>query len=472
MTTTPGQCFRAVPHGPHVWNAAGPPAESRRSCPGLLPEGVRPPQEPTAASAGDVDPRGLLTPNEHQAVELAGRVACLLDAIAEDGPARAGDLAELCAAVHVIQNGVLAQAAARAYPDRYRLMGASPVQATAEAEPWNLERDGVTKPGLTGDSTADLDRLARWSRMPEYPCPQAAWQRQHSAHAWRPEWSATPVRCAGHPADAEERDDVVDAEVLEAERPQPPYLDLERGPAPDAFVVATPRGVLPLRCPSCNALEAMGGERPCPDLWHAAARDLDPDPIDWHDVCERASAVAEGAGAPADATLPEQVEWLAHRLHGPTLRIPNVAGDPYELTVANMTVDDYDLRQLAAALRRAAIDAQANGGTRVTVPAWALGRVADRAHGTTVLNVLVTETGDRTTPAGTLATLRGIDWEQWDRVQLDRRGVEHVLEQADDRELAAGDVFYHRPEGVHYTVVLTTEGEPTLRAAKVGEIGG
>lgn len=42
--------------------------------------------------------------------------------------------------------------------------------------------------------------------------------------------------------------------------------------------------------------------------------------IDWRGVVDRASAVAVGAGAPDDATLPEQVEWLAHELHGPTLR--------------------------------------------------------------------------------------------------------------------------------------------------------
>jgi hypothetical protein len=40
-----------------------------------------------------------------------------------DGPTRAADLAELTAAIHVIQRAVMAQAAARAYPGQYRPLG-------------------------------------------------------------------------------------------------------------------------------------------------------------------------------------------------------------------------------------------------------------------------------------------------------------------------------------------------------------
>lgn len=65
----------------------------------------------------------LLTEDEHAAVALAADLARALTRIPRWGPTRDGDLAELMAAVHTIQNAVLAQAAARAYPDRYRLLG-------------------------------------------------------------------------------------------------------------------------------------------------------------------------------------------------------------------------------------------------------------------------------------------------------------------------------------------------------------
>jgi hypothetical protein len=65
-----------------------------------------------------------LTQAEQDAIDLAGR---LYTRIAEDvaghGPTRDADLAEICAAVHVIQHAVMAQAAARAYPGAYRLLG-------------------------------------------------------------------------------------------------------------------------------------------------------------------------------------------------------------------------------------------------------------------------------------------------------------------------------------------------------------
>lgn len=65
----------------------------------------------------------FLTPAEHQAVDLTGQLWNLLVSIVGDDPARKGDLRELSVHVHGIQNAVLAQAAARAYPGRYRLLG-------------------------------------------------------------------------------------------------------------------------------------------------------------------------------------------------------------------------------------------------------------------------------------------------------------------------------------------------------------
>lgn len=56
--------------------------------------------------------------------ELAD-VAQSFSSVIAHGPTRAADLAEMGVHVHALQNMVLAQSAARVYPDRYRLMGAT-----------------------------------------------------------------------------------------------------------------------------------------------------------------------------------------------------------------------------------------------------------------------------------------------------------------------------------------------------------
>lgn len=67
---------------------------------------------------------GYLTEHERIAVRLAGQLSTYIaEKVCGHGPARDQDIAELEAAVHVIQRMVLAQAAARAYPDQLRLLG-------------------------------------------------------------------------------------------------------------------------------------------------------------------------------------------------------------------------------------------------------------------------------------------------------------------------------------------------------------
>ena len=66
---------------------------------------------------------GLLTPLEHDAVAMAGDLWGLLCAITIDGPSRTADLQELIHHIHAIQHTVMAQAAARAYPELYRPLG-------------------------------------------------------------------------------------------------------------------------------------------------------------------------------------------------------------------------------------------------------------------------------------------------------------------------------------------------------------
>lgn len=69
----------------------------------------------------------LMTDTEHRAMDLTAQLWNLLAGqVIANGPAGPGDRAELAAAVHTIQRMVLGQAAARAYPDRYRLLGGWP----------------------------------------------------------------------------------------------------------------------------------------------------------------------------------------------------------------------------------------------------------------------------------------------------------------------------------------------------------
>lgn len=64
-----------------------------------------------------------LTPEEHTAIEKAGELWGDLCHIVGDGETRDADLAELIVHIHAIQHAVMAHAAARAYPTRYRLLG-------------------------------------------------------------------------------------------------------------------------------------------------------------------------------------------------------------------------------------------------------------------------------------------------------------------------------------------------------------
>ena len=71
----------------------------------------------------------MLTDLEHRAMRLTGELADVLTRVVMGDGASVipdvarSDLQELKQHLHGIQNAVLAQAAARAYPDSYRLMG-------------------------------------------------------------------------------------------------------------------------------------------------------------------------------------------------------------------------------------------------------------------------------------------------------------------------------------------------------------
>ena len=70
-----------------------------------------------------MSPKSLLTEKERAAIQRAGELYQLLEEIVAVDRNRWHDLAELAAHVHAIQHAVMAQAAARAYPDLYRLLG-------------------------------------------------------------------------------------------------------------------------------------------------------------------------------------------------------------------------------------------------------------------------------------------------------------------------------------------------------------
>lgn len=66
---------------------------------------------------------GPLTPLEQEAIGLTADLHSLMLRIIGAGPARAGDVAEAVTLIHGLQHMVLAQAAARSYPQYYRLLG-------------------------------------------------------------------------------------------------------------------------------------------------------------------------------------------------------------------------------------------------------------------------------------------------------------------------------------------------------------
>jgi len=72
-----------------------------------------------------------LTAEEHRVMDLTAELANTLGRIVGDGETRLADLGELVGHVHAIQWAILAQAAGRIWPERYRTLG----ETIAAAEP-------------------------------------------------------------------------------------------------------------------------------------------------------------------------------------------------------------------------------------------------------------------------------------------------------------------------------------------------
>jgi len=64
-----------------------------------------------------------LAEQEVKALDLTGQLADVVSEIVHHGPTRHMDLTEILGHIHAIQNAILAQLAARQYPDNYRLLG-------------------------------------------------------------------------------------------------------------------------------------------------------------------------------------------------------------------------------------------------------------------------------------------------------------------------------------------------------------
>lgn len=64
-----------------------------------------------------------LTDDELWALDLTGELANLCRRIIGDGPTSVGDWNEMAERIHAIQHTLMAQAAARCHPGRFRLLG-------------------------------------------------------------------------------------------------------------------------------------------------------------------------------------------------------------------------------------------------------------------------------------------------------------------------------------------------------------
>ncbi len=77
----------------------------------------------------------LLTDDELRALALTAELYDLVAArVIGRGPSRGGDVVELAMHVHAIQNMIAGQAAARAYPDRFRVLGGGNLNPPTEVK--------------------------------------------------------------------------------------------------------------------------------------------------------------------------------------------------------------------------------------------------------------------------------------------------------------------------------------------------
>lgn len=75
----------------------------------------------------------MLTPDEQQAIDLSGELATFISQrVIGFGETRNADINEVVSKIHDIQRMIMGQAAARAYPEKYRLLGLTIAQVKHE----------------------------------------------------------------------------------------------------------------------------------------------------------------------------------------------------------------------------------------------------------------------------------------------------------------------------------------------------
>jgi hypothetical protein len=77
---------------------------------------------------------GYLTAAEHDVIKALGDVWGDICKVVGTGPSRSADLSEVVFHVHALQHFVMAQAAARTYPDLYRLAGGATLGVDVDAQ--------------------------------------------------------------------------------------------------------------------------------------------------------------------------------------------------------------------------------------------------------------------------------------------------------------------------------------------------
>lgn len=90
-----------------------------------------------------------LTDDDHNAVTAVADAWAAICKVVGNGPTRQDDLIEVVAHIHALQHFVMAQAAARCYPDLYRLAGETlpePTQASLPAWGGHSPRVGERQP--------------------------------------------------------------------------------------------------------------------------------------------------------------------------------------------------------------------------------------------------------------------------------------------------------------------------------------
>lgn len=117
----------------------------------------------------------ILTHDEMDAIQMLGDVYGLLTRIVSDGPCRTQDLTEMASKIHDLQHAVMANAAARYYPDKYRIRGGTPPDdGEALMEPDITGKD-ISKAPVSGWDTTIWIEASELERAEEEGWPELWW---------------------------------------------------------------------------------------------------------------------------------------------------------------------------------------------------------------------------------------------------------------------------------------------------------